>query len=241
MMSTHHLSLPLPFDSAIQPDLRPLPAAEDLPRVLLVDDHPVFCDGMRALIEHSHHFAWAGHAATGSAALTLARHCQPGLVVLDIALGEANGLDLINQLRRICPDTLIVVLTGEHTRERLMSAMRLGVEGYLQKDMPSEQILLALRQVVGGERVIGQQRALTAALTEFGVLMRNRERDRLGLSDQELEILRLAASGLNNKLIGQRQFLSEITVKRKMQDIYRKLNVKSRAQAVAEAIRLGHI
>jgi DNA-binding NarL/FixJ family response regulator len=98
-----------------------------------------------------------------------------------------------------------------------------------------------LRAVVRGERVIGQPEALSSVLVEFGRVLRERERQRRGLTDQEIEILKLAAAGLNNKDIGTQQFWSEITIKRKMQDIYRKLDVKSRAQAVAEAIRLGLI
>jgi DNA-binding NarL/FixJ family response regulator len=107
--------------------------------------------------------------------------------------------------------------------------------------MSGDAILASLRKVLSGERVIGEPQAMTAVLNEFSHVLQQRERERYGLTDQEVEILRLAASGLNNKDIGLSQFWSEITVKRKMQDIYRKLEVKSRAQAVAAAIRLGFI
>ena len=136
---------------------------------------------------------------------------------------------------------LIVVVTGRSEREYLMSALQLGVHAFLQKDTPGAAILGALRTVVRGERVIGQAEALTTVLVEFGRVLRERELERRGLTDQEIEILQLAAAGLNNKDIGVQQFWSEITIKRKMQGIYRKLDVKGRAQAVAEAIRLGII
>src|SRR5439155_22245930 len=122
-----------------------------------------------------------------------------------------------------------------------MNARGLGVHAFLPMDRPGESILGAVGAVVRGERVIGQAEALTTVLVEFGRVLRERERERRGLTDQEIDILQLAASGLNNKDIGVQQFWSEITIKRKMQGIYRKLDVKSRAQAVAEAIRLGII
>jgi DNA-binding NarL/FixJ family response regulator len=209
--------------------------------VLLVEDHPVFCDGLRALFARDESFELVGQAANGATALRLTHTYHPDVILLDIGLADTNGLDLVNQLRRTWANAKIIVLTGRQDREYLMSAVRLGVHGYLQKDMAGEAIFAALRQVVNGERVIGQPRAVTTVLTEFGQMMRERERERYGLTDQEVEMLRLAAAGLNNKDIGGRQFLSEITVKRKMQDTYRKLEVKSRAQAVAEAIRLGFI
>jgi len=115
------------------------------------------------------------------------------------------------------------------------------VHAFLEKDMPGQAVLDVLRAVVRGERVVGKPQALSTVLEEFGSMLRERERDRFGLTENEVAILQLAAEGLSNRDIGERQFWSEIAVKRKMQDIYRKLNVKSRAQAVAESIRLGII
>jgi NarL family two-component system response regulator YdfI len=111
----------------------------------------------------------------------------------------------------------------------------------LPKDAPGSAILGALRAVVRGQRAIGPPEALSGVLAEFGRVLREREGQRRGLTDQEIEILQLTAAGLSIKEIGAQQFWSEITIKRKMQDIYRKLEVKGCAQAVAEAIRLGLI
>jgi DNA-binding NarL/FixJ family response regulator len=210
-------------------------------RILLVEDHPICCAGLQALFSGDEALEIVGQVANGSEALALTRFYQPDIVLLDIQLGGANGLDLVNQLRRICPGVHIVVLTAHEEPEYLRTALRLGVEGYIQKDVSGQAILTALRQVLSGERVITRPQALNAVITEYGQLLQDREHDRIGLTHQELQILRMAASGLNNKDIGAHLFLSEITIKRRQQDIYRKLNVKSRAQAVAEAIRLGWI
>jgi DNA-binding NarL/FixJ family response regulator len=210
-------------------------------RVLAVEDHPLFYDGLQLLFQGEEEFELVGQATNRAEAVALARHYQPHVILLDIGLADANGLDLVSQLARICPDAKIVVVTGRPEQEYLMTALQLGVHAFLPKDAPGSAILGALRAVVRGERIIGQPEALSSVLVEFGRVLRERERQRRGLTDQEIEILKLAAAGLNNKDIGVQQFWSEITIKRKMQDIYRKLDVKSRAQAVAEAIRLGLI
>ncbi|GAC1447928.1 MAG: response regulator transcription factor [Ktedonobacterales bacterium] len=237
--AAHNLSIAHDRDAAVA--TMPHQAVGTRTRIFVIDDHSVFRDGLQALFLHEEAFEVVGQAENGAQALALVRYYQPDIVLLDIGLRNMNGLDLVNQLRRVCPNVRIIVLTGHHEREYIMTALRLGVHGFLHKDMSAAALFAALRTVLQGERVVAQPEVLTTVLTEFGELMRVRERERSGLAEQEIEILRLAATGLNNKDIGARQFLSEITVKRKMQDIYRKLEVKSRAQAVAEAIRLGLI
>lgn len=211
--------------------------------VLIVDDHPLFRDGLQALLERTENLQVVGQAQTGDDALTLARQLKPEIVLLDISLDNdtVNGLDLVHRLRRICPEIKIAVLTAFTEAKPLMNALRLGVQAYLVKDMPSSALLGAIEQVRKGERVLPNPHHVTIALTELGQIIQERDRTRSGLNEKEIEMLRLAASGHNNKEIGAYEFWSEITVKRKMQAVYRKLGVSSRAQAVAEAIRLGFI
>jgi DNA-binding NarL/FixJ family response regulator len=203
--------------------------------VLAVEDHPLFYDGLQLLFQDEEEFELVGRAANRAEAVALAQRYQPHIILLDIGLAGTNGLNLVSQLSRICPGAKIVVVTGYTEREYLTSALRLGAHAFLQKDTPGSAILSALRAVVRGERVIGQAEALSTVLVEFGQV----RRERCGLTDQEIEILQLAAAGLNNKEISAAKFWSEMTIKRKMQGIYRKLDVMSRAQAVAAAIRLG--
>ena len=214
-------------------------------RVLIVDDHPTFCEGLEALFGRRDDFEIVGKAWTSSAALSAARELQPEIIVLDVTLGNDNtrstGLDLVHQLRRICPPVKIAVLTGSSLQEHLMNALRIGVEAYLQKDLAPDLLVASIRQVRDGERVIGSPQQLTIALTQLQEIFQERTRVDCGLTDAELEMLRLAADGHNNKEIAVRQFWSEITVKRKMQSVYRKLGVSTRAQAVAEAIRRGFV
>jgi DNA-binding NarL/FixJ family response regulator len=210
-------------------------------RVLVVDDHELIRRGLCAVLDEEQDFEVVGQAETGNAAVMLTKQLQPDIVLLDIFLGNANGLDIAQQLLRGCPDTRIVVVTGYTDDGHLLRAMRVGVHGYLQKALPVDELLAALRSVYRGERVIGEPRAITRVLSEYERLTKEQERVRSGLNDIEIELVRLAAQGCSNKEIAARQFWSEVTVKRKMQDIYRKLQVTDRAQAVAEAMRMGLI
>jgi len=210
-------------------------------RVVLVDDHEVLRQGLCMILAQEDDFEVVGEAGTGKAALTLAMELQPDIVLLDIFLGKANGLDIAKQLQRSCPNTHIVMFTGFGEEDLLFDAIRIGVHGYLLKTMPVDDLLSALRAVYQGERVIGDPHAVTQVLNEFNRLTKAQNRLRSGLNTLEIEIVRLAAEGCSNKEIASRKFWSEITVKRKMQDIYRKLQVTDRAQAVAEVMRKGLI
>jgi len=210
-------------------------------RVLVVDDHEVVRKGICTILREEHGFMVVGEASTGAAAMALALQTRPTMILLDIFLGTANGLDIAQQFQRICPEARIVIFTGFLEDEYLFRAVRIGVHGYLQKSLPLERLLVNLRAISQGERVIGEPHAVTQILNEFSRMTREQERSRSGLSEMEVELLRLAAEGCTNKEIASRCFWSEVTVKRKMQDIYRKLQAGDRAQAVAEAIRTGLI
>jgi len=210
-------------------------------RLLVVDDHEIVRKGLCAMLCEEEDFEVVGQTGLGNLAVTLAMHLEPDIVLLDIFLGAYNGLDIAQQLQRGCPKARIVVLTGHSEEAHLLRAMRIGVHGYLQKALPINELLASLRAVYQGERVIGEPCTMTQVLTEFEKLTKEQERIRSGLSDLEIELVRLAAQGCSNREIASRQFWSEITVKRKMQDIYRKLQVTDRAQAVAETMRMGLI
>jgi two-component system NarL family response regulator len=210
-------------------------------RVLVVDDHEVVRKGVCTVLNEEADFEVIGQANNGNDAILLSIQLRPDIVLLDIYLGASNGLDVAQQLQRAAPETRIVIFTGLSDDGHLFRAMSIGVHGYLQKALSLNELLAALRAVHRGERVLGEPRAMTQVLTEFSRLTKEQGRVRSGLSDLEIELVRLVAEGCSNKEIAARQFWSEVTVKRKMQDIYRKLQVTDRAQAVAEAMRMGFI
>ncbi|HET8910036.1 MAG TPA: response regulator transcription factor [Ktedonobacteraceae bacterium] len=210
-------------------------------RVLVVDDHEVVRKGVSTALSETDGFIVVGQAGNPQQAVNLAMDLSPDIILLDLFLGETNGLDVAQQLFRCSPKSRVVILTGFTEEHSLFRALKLGVHGYLQKALPIQELVMALRDVNNGERVIGEPHAVTQVLNEFGRLTREQERLRSGLTELEIELVRLAGEGCSNKEIAARQFWSEVTVKRKMQDIYRKLQVADRAQAVAEAMKMGLI
>ena len=210
-------------------------------RVLVVDDHEVVRKGICSVISESEDFTVVGQADSSATAIALAIQLHPDIVLLDVFLGMTNGLDIAQQLQHACPETRIAIFTGIVDDEQLLRAMRIGVHGYLQKSAPLSELLSALHAIHRGERVLSPARAVTQVLNEFSRLTKEQERTQLGLSDVEIELMHLVSQGCSNKEIATRKFWSEVTVKRKMQDIYRKLHVTDRAQAVAQTIRMGLI
>jgi DNA-binding NarL/FixJ family response regulator len=186
-------------------------------------------------------FEIVGEAENEKAALALTRELQPDIVLLDTFLGTANGLDTAKQLLRSCPSTRIVLFAGSHDEKLLFDALRIGVHGYLQKTLSIDDLRRALHAVRRGERILGESQAITQMVIEFRRLTTEQTRLYSGLSMAELELVQLVSKGYTNKEIGKQLFWSEIQVKRKMQNIYRKLQVTDRTQAVAEAIRQGLI
>lgn len=210
-------------------------------RVLLVDDHVILRQGICLMLTEDDEFEVVGEASNGKAALLLALELQPDIVLLDIFLGTSNGLDIAKQLLRSCPNTRIVLFSGFDDENLLLDAIRIGVHGYLQKKLSIDELMSALRAVQQGERVLGDPRAITQVLEELQRVTKVQIRLRYKLNTTEIELVRLASEGCTNREIGTRLYWSEIQVKRKMQDIYRKLEVTDRAQAVAEAMRHGLI
>src|SRR5216683_1401781 len=139
------------------------------------------------------------------------------------------------------PETRIVLFAGSNDEQLLFDAVRIGVHGYLQKTLSIEDLCRALRAVKCGERVLGETQAVTQVVIEFHRLANEQNRLNWGLSTADIELVQLAAQGWTNKEIGKHMYWSEVQVKRKMQEVYRKLQVTDRAQAVAQAIRHGLI
>jgi DNA-binding NarL/FixJ family response regulator len=210
-------------------------------RVLIVDDHVILRQGIQVMLNEEEDFEIVGEAENEKAALSIAVESKPDIVLVDMSLETSNGLDTAKQLLRCSPDTRIVLFAGSNDEKLLFEAIRIGVHGYLQKTLCIDDLWRALRAIQCGERVLGESQAVTQVVIEFHRLANEQERLNRGLGMVEIELLRLASNGYTNKAIGKELYWSEVQVKRKMQDIYRKLEVNDRAQAVAEAMRHGLI
>lgn len=210
-------------------------------RVLLVDDCVILREGLRLMLHKHDDFEVVGEAENEQLALRLTRLLQPDTVLLNHLLGKANGLNVARQLLRSCPDVRIVLISGSDDESLLFHALRIGVYGYVHDTLSMEDVRKALRAAKRGERFLGTDQAITQLIVEFRRLTQEYGRLCRGLSALDVELVRLISDGCSNKKIGEQLFWSEVQVKRKMQDIYRKLQVADRAQAVAEAMRQGLI
>ncbi len=210
-------------------------------RILVVADHVILRQGIHVMLKEDDGFEVVGSAEDQRSALVLTAELKPDIVLIDIALEIGSGLAIAQRLVRSSPGTSIVLFAGPNDEKLLFEALRIGVHGYLHKTLSIEDLRRALRAVQGGERVLGEAQAVTQVVVEFHRLAREQNRLNRGFSAMEIELIRLASNGCTNKEIGKQYFWSEIQVKRKMQEIYRKLQVADRAQAVAEAMRQGLI
>ncbi len=216
------------------------PAAGPL-RVLLVDDHEVVLEGLRSMLA-SQHKRVAVVAATTDAeeAVRLVGELSPDLILLDVRLRGASGLDLCLDLTGRFPNTKVVFFTVYDDEQYLFQALRVGASGYLLKRTTAVELAGHLEQVMAGvlvvDPVIAGRTAMTAARLQAGEFWPGAH---LGLTQRESEVLGLMVRGMSNRAIAQELIIGEETVKSHTRSMYRKLQVDERAQAVGVALREG--
>ncbi len=207
-------------------------------RVLIVDDHPIVRQGVRSLLANHSDIIVVGEADSAATLFALLNSVEPDVLLLDIRMPGQNGIEVTQRLKRERPEVKIIVLTTYDEDEFLFGALRAGAEGYLLKSASPETLAHAIRQVARGERLLSPA-LIGKVMHEFEELAKEKVRAESGLTEQELQVLRLIAAGATNKQVADQVYWSEVTVKRKVQDILEKLGVANRAQAVAEATRRG--
>ena len=205
--------------------------------VLVVDDHPMFREGLTSVVDS---LPWArvvGEAGDGEAAVAAALRTRPDVVLMDLQMPGTNGLEATRRLAAELPETAVVVLTMVENDEAVAAALRAGARGYLVKGASKQEITRALEAAAHGEVILG-------AGVGAGVLSRLVTRgDALApfqqLSEREREVLDLVARGLTNAAIAQQLYLSEKTVRNVVSSILAKLPAASRAEAGARARDAG--
>jgi DNA-binding NarL/FixJ family response regulator len=209
-------------------------------RVLVVDDHALFRRGLISVLEPCADIAVVGEAEDGASAVQAAQDLIPDVILLDIRMPKASGIDACRGIKDAVPGAKIVILTISDEEDDLFQAIKAGATGYLLKDNSVEQLPEAVRATFEGQSFITPSMA-TKLLSEFTELARqapaSRDLPAAALTGREKEVLKLVARGMGNREIGRALFITENTVKNHVRNILEKLHVHSRMEAAIYAFR----
>jgi len=214
-------------------------AAESI-RVLVVDDHALFRRGLEMVLAQESDIEVVGEAGDGAEAVEKAGDLLPDIVLLDVRMPRRSGIEACTSIKDVAPSAKIIMLTISDEEADLYDAIKAGASGYLLKEISIDEVATAIRAVAGGQSLISPSMA-SKLLTEFAsMIKRTDERQQLPapkLTDRELEVLKLVATGINNRDIAGKLFISENTVKNHVRNILEKLQLHSRMEAVVYAVR----
>lgn len=212
-------------------------------RVLIVDDHTLFRDGLSAILTNVADIDVVGEAGNGREAVALVKSLAPDVVLMDINMPDLNGIEATQQVLAAKPDTGVIMLTMLEDNDSLFAAMCAGARGYILKGADKAEVLKTIRAVADGEALFGP--AIASRLTAFfqnsrGVVRQNEAPSPFSdLTDREREVLALIAAGENNQGIARKLHISAKTVSNHISHIFNKLQVADRAQAIVKARQAG--
>ncbi|PPK61607.1 DNA-binding NarL/FixJ family response regulator [Actinokineospora auranticolor] len=206
-----------------------------IPRVLVVDDHPLFRFGLCTVLSGDPTVALVGEASTGAEAVAAVRECEPDVVVMDVHLPDMTGIEATRVLLGEHPRTGVLVLTMFNDSESVVAAMRAGARGYLLKGSGQDEIVRAVHAVARGEAIFGSG----IANHVLGFFTEQAPAVFPELTSREREVLELIADGVSNTVIARALTLSPKTVRNHVSSIFAKLRVEDRAQAIVRARKAG--
>lgn len=215
-------------------------------RLILADDHAVVRAGTRQLLERQEDLHIVGEASDGEEAVRLAQELQPDVVVMDVRMPKLSGVEATRRIKAECPDIRVLVLTAHDDDEYVFALLQSGADGYLLKTAEFEDLVKAIHTVAAGQSALAPEVAgkVVAQFTSGKSLpevLANANDQYDGLTERELGILRLVGKGLSNKQIGKELYISDRTVQAHLSNIFSKLGVSSRTEAVMHAVRKNWI
>lgn len=208
-------------------------------RILLADDHVVVREGTRQILEREEDLKVVAEASDGAEAIALAEQEKPDVAVLDVSMPGMNGIEATKGIKARVPQTAVLVFTAYDYDEYVFAILEAGAAGYLLKNARSSDLINAVRRVHAGESVLHPAiaRKVLTRVAQAGRDARPSEGETL--TERELEVLKLAAQGLGNREIADRLFVSPRTIQSHMANIFGKLRVGSRTEAVMVGLRRG--
>ena len=207
-------------------------------RIVIIDDHPIVRQGIRSLLSNYEEFDLIGEADNGTDGFALVIEEKPDVTLLDISMPNESGLDVLGQIKEEQAEAKILMLTSFDDEDFVVGALRAGAQGYVLKNVSDEMLVQSIKAAHRGERVLSPRVTEQVVQNLIGdSSMAKNIQD--SLDKEEIAILRLLCAGASNADIAQSLYMSNTSVKRKLRSIFSKMNVQTRAQAAAEAVRQG--
>lgn len=209
--------------------------------VVIADDHELARAGLRGLLEGESELQMVGEASNGREAVEVCTKLRPDLVLMDVRMPEMDGLEATRAIKKVCPQTSIIIVTMHENPEYLIAAIRAGAAGYLIKNTSRRELIAAIHQVLQSESFLNTE--LTRQLLHR-LASETRTTDKLipdPLTPREMEVLKLLTQGQTNREIAQNLVISTGTVKVHVEHIIAKLKVSDRTQAAVRSVELGLI
>jgi DNA-binding NarL/FixJ family response regulator len=205
-------------------------------RIVLAEDHTLMREGTRRILEQHPDLTVVGEAGDGEQALALVKSLQPDVAILDIRMPKLNGIEVVRRIKDYCPHTKTLVLSGYDDDDYVLAAMEAGATGYLLKTAQAKELVESVRCVQSGETVLYPIIAAKVARLWASRRIPTEKGSVEQLSSREMEVLELAAKGLRNKDIGSKLNISTRTVEGHFNNIFTKLEVSSRIEAILYAV-----
>ncbi|MFC1929623.1 response regulator [Chloroflexota bacterium] len=210
-------------------------------RVIIADDHIVVREGTRELLQKVGDFEIVGEAGDGEEAVRMVKEFAPDVIILDVAMPRLSGIEAARQIKTISPSTAVLILTAYEYDQYVFALLEAGANGYLLKDVPSQKLIEAVRAVHAGELVLHPVAARKAQNYFVGAAGRHKEQRVQLLTNREIEVLQLLARGHSNPQMANELNVSRRTVQSHLRNIFNKLEVDSRTQAVIAGLKKGYL
>lgn len=208
-------------------------------RVIIVDDHPLLRKAMRNTFEQHEDIEVVGEAKDGEEAVKLSSELKPDIAIMDIVMPNLSGIEATKQIRKISPKTAVLILTAYDDDHYVIGLMEAGAAGYLLKSARSQDLVRAVRSVHAGESVLHPTIIAKILKQRIQIHASDEQRTKEELSSREMEVIKLAARGMSNKDIAGELLLSIRTVKAHLSNIFNKMGVASRTEAIITGVREG--
>jgi DNA-binding NarL/FixJ family response regulator len=212
--------------------------------ILIIDDHPLFREGLKTIVERDKRYKVVGEAGTGRQGLKMAKQLKPDLAVVDISLPDINGVQITNEMREMLPDTKIMIVSMHSKIDYIAEAFQAGATGYVAKDSASDRLVQGIEIVLKGEYYLDSSvsHQVVEKLMKFPVKdAKITDADYGSLTPREQEVMRLLAEGSSPKEIADKLCISPKTVENHRANIMKKLDIHSTMELVRYAARLGLI